>query len=130
MFGDAFVAELLAGTILAFPSNFGAFSSLISSIIFLIFLFSENSKFVDKEEYLFLPLGILPYPSPENNVFLSHVREHSAKYPSSYLYGVDDIELLASKFGAEVIEISLGKIIKEVYIKDEGVIAIDPNLHP
>jgi Zn-dependent peptidase ImmA (M78 family) len=45
-------------------------------------------------------------------------------------YGIDDLELLASKLGAEVIEIPLGRIIKEVYIKDEGVIAIDPNLHP
>ena len=45
-------------------------------------------------------------------------------------YGIDDLELLASKLGAEVVEIPLGKIIKEVYIKDEGVIVIDPNLHP
>jgi Zn-dependent peptidase ImmA (M78 family) len=45
-------------------------------------------------------------------------------------YGIDDLELLASKLGAEVMEIPLGKIIKEVYIKDEGVIVIDPNLHP
>jgi Zn-dependent peptidase ImmA (M78 family) len=44
-------------------------------------------------------------------------------------YGIDDLELLASKLGAEVVEILLGKIIKEVYIKDEGVIVIDPNLH-
>jgi Zn-dependent peptidase ImmA (M78 family) len=45
-------------------------------------------------------------------------------------YGVDDLELLASKLGAEVVEIPLGRIIKEVYIKDEGVIVIDPKLHP
>jgi Zn-dependent peptidase ImmA (M78 family) len=45
-------------------------------------------------------------------------------------YGVDDLELLTSKFGAEVVEIPLGTIIKEVYIKDESVIVIDPNLHP
>jgi Zn-dependent peptidase ImmA (M78 family) len=45
-------------------------------------------------------------------------------------YGVDDLELLASKLGAEVVEIPLGRIIKEVYIKDEGVIVIDPRLHP
>jgi Zn-dependent peptidase ImmA (M78 family) len=45
-------------------------------------------------------------------------------------YGIDDLELLASKLGAEVVEIPLGKIIKEVYIKDEAVIVIDPNLHP
>jgi Zn-dependent peptidase ImmA (M78 family) len=45
-------------------------------------------------------------------------------------YGVDDLELLASKLGAQVVEIPLGTIIKEIYIKDEGVIVIDPNLHP
>jgi Zn-dependent peptidase ImmA (M78 family) len=45
-------------------------------------------------------------------------------------YGIDDLELLTSKLGAEVVEIPLGKIIKEVYIKDEGVIVVDPNLHP
>jgi Zn-dependent peptidase ImmA (M78 family) len=45
-------------------------------------------------------------------------------------YGIDDLEFLASKLGSEVVEIPLGKIIKEVYIKDEGVIVIDPNLHP
>jgi Zn-dependent peptidase ImmA (M78 family) len=45
-------------------------------------------------------------------------------------YGIDDLELLASRLGAEVVEIPLGKIIKEVYIKDEGVIVIDPSLHP
>jgi hypothetical protein len=37
-------------------------------------------------------------------------------------YGIDDLELLASKLGAEVVEIPLSRIIKEVYIKDEGVI--------
>jgi len=45
-------------------------------------------------------------------------------------YGADDLELLASKLGAEVVEMPLGRIIKEMYIKDEGVIVIDPNLHP
>jgi hypothetical protein len=34
-----------------------------------------------------------------------------------------------SKLGAEVVELLLGRIIKEVYIKDEGVIIIDPNLY-
>jgi hypothetical protein len=34
-------------------------------------------------------------------------------------YGIDDLELLASRFGVEVVEVPLGKIIKEVYIKDE-----------
>jgi len=45
-------------------------------------------------------------------------------------YGIDDLELLASKLGAEVVELPLGRIIKEMYIKDEGIIVIDPNLHP
>jgi len=45
-------------------------------------------------------------------------------------YGIDDLELLASKLGAEVVEMPLGRIIKEMYIKDEGVIVIDPDLHP
>jgi len=45
-------------------------------------------------------------------------------------YGIDDLELLASKLGAEVVEMPLGRIIKEMYIKDEGVIVVDPNLHP
>jgi Zn-dependent peptidase ImmA (M78 family) len=45
-------------------------------------------------------------------------------------YGIDDLKLLASMFGAEVVEIPLGQIIKEAYIKDEGVIVIDPDLHP
>ncbi|MEO0242800.1 MAG: ImmA/IrrE family metallo-endopeptidase [candidate division WOR-3 bacterium] len=45
-------------------------------------------------------------------------------------YGVDDLELVAEKLGATVIKEPLGKIIKEMYIKDEGIIVIDPNLHP
>ena len=45
-------------------------------------------------------------------------------------YGIDDLELLASRLGAEVVELPLGRIIKEMYIKDEGVIVIDPKLHP
>jgi len=45
-------------------------------------------------------------------------------------YGIDDLELLASKLGAEVVQLPLGRIIKEMYIKDEGVIVVDPNLHP
>ena len=44
--------------------------------------------------------------------------------------GIDDLELLASKLGAEVIEMPLGRIIKEMYIKNEGIIVIDPKLHP
>ena len=35
-------------------------------------------------------------------------------------YGIDNLELLASKLGAGVVELSLGRIIKEVYIMDEG----------
>jgi Zn-dependent peptidase ImmA (M78 family) len=45
-------------------------------------------------------------------------------------YGVDDLEFVAGKLGAEVVEKPLGTIIKEAYFKDEGVIVIDPNLHP
>jgi Zn-dependent peptidase ImmA (M78 family) len=45
-------------------------------------------------------------------------------------YGVDDLELLASQLGAKVIEEPLGRIIKEMYIKDLAIIVIDPNLHP
>jgi Zn-dependent peptidase ImmA (M78 family) len=45
-------------------------------------------------------------------------------------YGVDDLEFVAGKLGAEVVEQPLGTIIKEAYFKDEGVIVIDPNLHP
>ena len=33
-------------------------------------------------------------------------------------YGSDDLEFVASKLGAEVIEMPLGKIIKEAYFKD------------
>jgi len=43
-------------------------------------------------------------------------------------YGIDDLELLASKLGAEVVELPFGRIIKEIYIKDEGVIVIDPKI--
>ncbi|MEM3423929.1 MAG: ImmA/IrrE family metallo-endopeptidase [Nitrososphaeria archaeon] len=45
-------------------------------------------------------------------------------------YSTDDLELVAEKLGAKVVEEPLGKIIKEMYIKDEGIIAVDPNLHP
>lgn len=45
-------------------------------------------------------------------------------------YGSEDLEFVASKLGAEVIEIPLGKIIKEAYFKDLKVIVVDPNLHP
>jgi Zn-dependent peptidase ImmA (M78 family) len=45
-------------------------------------------------------------------------------------YGLDDLELLASQLGAKVVEEPLGRIIKEVYFKDSGIIVIDPNLHP
>lgn len=45
-------------------------------------------------------------------------------------YGLDDLKLLVSTFGAKVIEMPLGRIIKEMYLKDKGIIVIDPNLHP
>jgi len=45
-------------------------------------------------------------------------------------YGIDDLELLASKPGVKVVELPLGRIIKEMYIKDEGIIVIDPSLRP
>ncbi|MGQ9596390.1 MAG: ImmA/IrrE family metallo-endopeptidase [Thermodesulfobacteriota bacterium] len=45
-------------------------------------------------------------------------------------YGLDDLEFVAFKLGAKVVEEPLGRIIKELYIKDLGVIIIDPNLHP
>ena len=45
-------------------------------------------------------------------------------------YGLDDLELVASQLGAKVVEEPLGRIIKELYLKDSGVIVIDPNLHP
>jgi len=45
-------------------------------------------------------------------------------------YGIDDLEVLACKLGAEVVELPLGRIIKGMYIKDEDVIVVDPNLHP
>ncbi|MEM2352175.1 MAG: hypothetical protein QXT26_07185 [Thermoproteota archaeon] len=38
--------------------------------------------------------------------------------------GVDGLELLASKPGAEVVEMLLSRIIREMYIKDEAVIAV------
>jgi Zn-dependent peptidase ImmA (M78 family) len=45
-------------------------------------------------------------------------------------YGLDDLDFVAGKLGAEVVEYPLGRIIKEAYFKDLGVIVIDPNLHP
>ena len=59
---------------------------------------------------------------------MKHITEKADEIREKY--GIDYLELLASKLGAEVVEILLGKIIKEVYVKDEGVIVIDPNLHP
>jgi Zn-dependent peptidase ImmA (M78 family) len=44
--------------------------------------------------------------------------------------GLTTLSFWLPNWGAEVVEIPLGRIIKEVYIKDEGVIVIDPNLHP
>jgi len=45
-------------------------------------------------------------------------------------YGVDDLDFVAGELGAEVVEKSLGTIVKEAYFKDLGVIVIDPSLHP
>jgi len=45
-------------------------------------------------------------------------------------YGLDDLEFVVEKLGAEVVEEPLGTIIKEAYFKDEKVIVIDPKLHP
>jgi len=45
-------------------------------------------------------------------------------------YGFDDLDFVAGKLGAEIVERPLGKIIKEAYFKDLGVIVIDPDLHP
>ena len=45
-------------------------------------------------------------------------------------YGIDDLEFVAEKLGAKVVEEPLGRIIKEMYVKDEGIIVIDPRLHP
>jgi len=59
---------------------------------------------------------------------MKHIIEKANKIREKY--GIDDLELLASKLGAEVVELPLGRIIKEMYIKDEGTIVIDPNLHP
>jgi len=63
-----------------------------------------------------------------DNKIMKHVIEKANEIREKY--GIDDLELLAGKLGAEVVELPLGRIIKEMYIKDEGVIVIDPNLHP
>ncbi|HEC87093.1 MAG TPA: ImmA/IrrE family metallo-endopeptidase [Thermoplasmatales archaeon] len=45
-------------------------------------------------------------------------------------YGLDDLYFVAEKLGAKAVEYPLGRIIKEAYFKDLGVIVIDPSLHP
>jgi Zn-dependent peptidase ImmA (M78 family) len=45
-------------------------------------------------------------------------------------YGSEELEVLASKLGAEVFEILEAKNIKEVYFSDLKAIAIKPDLHP
>jgi Zn-dependent peptidase ImmA (M78 family) len=45
-------------------------------------------------------------------------------------YGSEELEVLASKLGAEVFEILEAKNIKEVYFPDLKAIAIKPDLHP
>jgi len=44
-------------------------------------------------------------------------------------YGVDDLDFVVGKLGAEVVEDPWGRIINEVYIKNLRVIVIDPKLH-
>jgi len=44
-------------------------------------------------------------------------------------YGLDDLNFVAEKLGAEVVEYPLGRVIKEAYFKDLGVIVVDPNLY-
>ena len=44
-------------------------------------------------------------------------------------YGLDDLYFVAGKLGAKVVEYPLGRIVKEAYFKDLGVIVIDPSLH-
>ena len=45
-------------------------------------------------------------------------------------YGSEDLDFVVAKLGAEIIEYPLGRVIKEAYFKDLGVIVIDPSLHP
>ncbi|HEC92525.1 MAG TPA: ImmA/IrrE family metallo-endopeptidase [Candidatus Atribacteria bacterium] len=45
-------------------------------------------------------------------------------------YGLDDLCFVAEKLGAKVVEHALGRVIKEAYFKDLGVIVVDPSLHP
>jgi Zn-dependent peptidase ImmA (M78 family) len=42
-------------------------------------------------------------------------------------YGSDDLEFVSGKLGAEM---PLGRIIKEMYLKEFKTIVIDPDLHP
>ena len=52
------------------------------------------------------------------------------KQTKSQKIRLDDLDFVAGKLGAKIIEEPLGRIIKEVYIKDLAVIIIDPKLHP
>ncbi|MGQ9778021.1 MAG: ImmA/IrrE family metallo-endopeptidase [Thermodesulfobacteriota bacterium] len=45
-------------------------------------------------------------------------------------YSLDDLEFVAFRLKAKVVEEPLGRVIKECYLKDLGVIVIDPDLHP
>lgn len=45
-------------------------------------------------------------------------------------YGSDDLDFVAGKLGTEIVEYPLGRIIKEAYFKDLGVIVVNPSLHP
>jgi len=44
-------------------------------------------------------------------------------------YSQDDLEFLVSRLKAKLLEIPLGKIVKEVYFKDLKTIVVDPELH-
>jgi len=45
-------------------------------------------------------------------------------------YRSEDLDFVAEKLGADVVEHPLGRVSKGAYFKDLGVIVIDPNLHP
>jgi len=91
----------------------------------LLSLFKDIPSLPEKDKKAIINAYLKVKKKGEN---MKHIIEKANEIREKY--GVDDLELLASKFGAEVIEVPLGKIIKEVYIKDEGVIVIDSNLHP
>jgi len=44
-------------------------------------------------------------------------------------YCSEDLDFVVEELGGEVVEETLGTIIKEAYFKDLGVIVVDPSLH-